>query len=174
MPRGVEGQVAALHPDIAAYLWSYIGGFLLIFNFAWTGFLANSPLGEIIVPLQLVLVFFGFALIASAEFVRRTTTYYIGHSGLKREYRFIAVHSSFISYNDIEQLKVTQGFWQRIFNIGTILIETAGSETEVELTFHDVRSPREVEAYIRKRIEAEYEAEVFEYEERRAEKGIEE
>jgi len=37
-----------------------------------------------------------------------------------------------------------------------------------------VRSPREVEAYIRKRIEAEYEAEVFEYEERRAEKGIEE
>jgi len=85
--------------------------------------------------------------------MRRTTNYYIGEEGLMREFKFLAVKRTFVSYDDIEQLSVTQSILQRIFGVGDIEVNTAGSHG-IELEFNNIRNPHLAENYIRQRIEA--------------------
>src|SRR4051812_6427065 len=113
-----EEIIKQTHPNPIGYVPLYLSGLIVIFF----GIIFLSwPFG-----------FIGFAIIIIGELSRRAETYYILTTGVAREYRLLTSSSDFAEYDKIQDIKVTQGFFEHILQIGTVEIDTAGGDiTEV-------------------------------------------
>jgi len=117
-------------PDVWAYLPHWIaGGFICLF----TIFLLAIP---------------GIIYIFIANLVRKGNKYYITNKRVIHEFTFLSRKISGTSYDKIQDVHLTQSLVERIFNIGTIHMNTAGSHN-IEVVFKGVKHPRA----IKKRIE---------------------
>ncbi|MFH1585854.1 MAG: PH domain-containing protein [archaeon] len=114
-----------IHP--AEYLGYYlIGGFLTI---------------------TLYLAIIGIPLIIIAELVRRGHRFYITNQRIISHYQFLSKRTSSTSYEKIQDIHVTQNLIERMFKIGQVHVNTAGSNG-IEMVFKGVKNPRHVKSLI--------------------------
>ncbi len=120
-------------PDAWAYLNHWIvGGFLCII----TLFLFAIP---------------GIIYIVIADQVRKGNKYYITNKRVIHEFTFLSRKVSGTFYDKIQDVHLTQNLIERMFNIGTIHINTAGSHN-IEVVFKGVKHPRAIRKHIEKHI----------------------
>ncbi len=113
-------KVFSPHP--MAYLGHYIfGGFLCLF----TIFLLAIP---------------GITYIWIIEGIRRGNKYYITNKRVIHQFKFISRKTSSTIYNKLQDIHFTQGIIERIFGIGKIHLNTAGTNV-VEIVFKGIKNP---------------------------------
>ena len=82
--------------------------------------------------------------------VRRGNTYYITNKRVIHEFTFLSRKISSTTYDKIQDIHMTQNLIERIFGIGTIHINTAGTHF-IEIKFKGIKEPisikRLVETY---------------------------
>ena len=105
--------------------------------------------------LFIFLYFIGIFIILIVELVRRGHKYYITNERLIHQFTFISRKTSSIRYDKIQDIHLTQGLLERIFKIGKIYINTAGT-TFIEMVFKGVKSPAYVKRIIEENIEKEH------------------
>ncbi len=128
-----EIVIKKFHPHPLYHFVFYFSGVLIFisgFFFTW----------------YLLLV--GVLIFVLGEVARISETFYVLESGIAREYKLIATSRDFTEYSKIQNIKVRQGFIERIFRIGNIHIDTAGGDKS-EVNFHGVPDPYAVESIIR-------------------------
>jgi len=101
-------------------------------------------------PLAILIGLFIFGL---AEIVRRAETFYILDSGVAREYRLLSTSRKFAEYEKIQNVEVSQSFMENLMGIGSIHIDTAGTDTR-EVSFRGARGPYGIERIIREKMKA--------------------
>ena len=82
---------------------------------------------------------------------RRHFTYYITNKRLIHQFKFLIKRVSTTTYNKIQDLNLTQGIIGRIFSVGSIHINTAGSE-RYEVNFLGVKNPDSVKKVIEEQL----------------------
>ena len=87
-----------------------------------------------------ILFMIGFFVLVLGEVARRAETFYIFESGVAREYRLLSTSRDFSSYDKIQNIEVEQSFIDNILGIGSIYIDTAGSD-KTEVIFQGVKNP---------------------------------
>ena len=93
----------------------------------------------------------GVAMLVISELLRRGMTFTVGEKGVEKSFNFISTGQTFIEYLKIQDLKVSQGVIERIFGLGTIYVNSAGSP-EAEILFQGIKDPYAVEKLIRGRM----------------------
>lgn len=93
----------------------------------------------------------GVVMFVLSELLRRAETFTIGEKGVEKGLRFVSTGQIFIEYLKIQDLKVSQGVIERIFGLGTIYVNSAGSP-EAEILFRGIKDPYAIEKLIRARI----------------------
>ena len=132
-------DIQSWKPHPLAYFFYYLGGIaitllsLLQFNFGFRG------------------VFLGFLIFVITEFIRRSETFSLTDKGLAREFRFVSTATTFAEYSKIQDVSVEQSFFDRIFDIGNVSINTAGSPGP-EILFRGVKNPQKVANLIKERL----------------------
>lgn len=126
-----EKIIKELKPSRLAYLGGYILGAILIFLF-----------------------FIGILIIILVELVRRGNTYFITNKRVIHEFTFLSRKISSTTYDKIQDIHMTQNIIERIFGIGTIHINTAGTHF-IEIKFKGIKEPisikRMLERYFMKK-----------------------
>ncbi len=122
-----ESVLEKLHPSRWGFFWNYFFGVLTL---------------PIIV---------GLILIIFAEIKIRCTSYYVTNLRVIYEYKFISRNISSTSYNKIQDIHFSQNILQRLTGIGTLEINTAGSE-EREIVFYSIRNPLDIQSKIQGNI----------------------
>tara|TARA_Y100000310_G_scaffold30045_1_gene28579 strand:+ start:2912 stop:3331 length:420 start_codon:yes stop_codon:yes gene_type:complete len=89
----------------------------------------------------------GIPLIIIAEFVRRGNKYYITDKRIIHQFTFLSRKTSSALYGKIQDIHFTQGLIERIFGIGKVHINTAGTHL-VEIVFKGVQNPVNVKRLI--------------------------
>ncbi len=131
-----EQIIKKFHPDPLYFLIFYFLGIIfLIFSFFFFWYI--SLLG-------ILIIFLG-------EIARRAETFYISEKGVTREYRLLSTSKEYAEYEKIQDMKVDQSFFENIFGIGDIHINTAGS-SNIEINFRGIKSPYEIEKIIREKM----------------------
>lgn len=145
-----EKIIKTLKPSRWGYFWWYLAAvvWLLIL-------LSQYP------PL---VIFFGWVsiiIILAAEISRVATTYYITSKRLIYEFTFLVRNITSTVYARIQDLHMTQGIVERIFRVGKIWVNTAGS-VSVEMVWRGVKEPiaikRLIEQHMTGRKSAEEES----------------
>lgn len=85
------------------------------------------------------------------ELVRRSDRLVLYADGIAREFKFITSQRTFVEYENIQDLEVTQSFLERLLGTGSIHVNTAGSAHK-EIVFRSVQRFAEIEAVIRDRM----------------------
>ena len=126
-----EKIIKEIKPSRLYYFLDYVLGFILLFVF-----------------------FIGILLIILAELMRRANTYYITNKRIIHEFTFLSRKISSTTYNKIQDIHMTQNIIERIFGIGTIHLNTAGTHF-IEIRFKGVKDPisvkRLLETYFMKK-----------------------
>ena len=129
----MEDQVIKkMRPDRATYWPNYAIAALILLSS-----LRFGPLGFVV----------GLILVIVTELVRLTESFYVTEGGVCREYKFLSKNRIFIDYRNIQNLTTKQSFIERMFGIGSVTIDTAGSDKE-ELTMYGIKNPGEVQHLI--------------------------
>ena len=131
-----DQPIAAVHPHPIEILAFYFFGVVFIiagFIFFWPG------------------IVLGILIIVAGEISRRAETFYIMDSGVAREYKLLSTARKFIEYDKIQDIETDQGILQKIFGIGDINFDTAGTD-QIEIIFHNVKSPYNLESIIREKM----------------------
>lgn len=89
----------------------------------------------------------GIIYIVIVELIRRGNKYYITNERIIHEFTFLTRKISSALYNKIQDLYFTQGILGRIFGIGTIHINTAGTHL-IEIKFKGIPNPMAVKRSI--------------------------
>ena len=76
------------------------------------------------------------------EWNRRSHNYYLTNKRIIYEYTWLSRKMTSINYNNIRDVHLTQGLFQRLFNIGNIYIDTSGSN-KMEMIVKGIKDPRE-------------------------------
>lgn len=131
------------HPHPIAFFGFYFGG---IFFFIAGFFLADliGPLGWISTGIGALVFFIG-------EISRRAETFYILEAGVERGYQLLSTDREFIDYAKIQDLDVDQSLFERMFGVGDVNFDTAGT-SKVEMRFYAVRDPYRLERIIREKM----------------------
>lgn len=122
-------KVFGIHP--LAFLWIYIFG----------GLISLTIIGAI----------FGIPLIILAEFYRRGNKYYITDKRVIHQFTFLSRKTSSVFYDKIQDVHFTQGLIGRIFGIGNVHINTAGTHL-IEIIFKGIQDPVNVKRMIENRM----------------------
>lgn len=139
--HGTPFRTVYQHP--AAHLGGYIG-------LAFTAVLALVAFA--------FNVWFGIALVAVTgigfgmlEITRRADRLALYEDGVAREYRLISTTRTFAEYAAIQDLEIRQGVVERLFGIGTLHINTAGSHGQ-EIVFPGIKDCDVLEGELRLRM----------------------
>ena len=120
-------------PDVWAYLPHWIfGGFLCLITI-------------------LLLAIPGILYIFIVNLIRKGNRYYITNKRIIHEFTFLSRKISSTTYDKIQDVHLTQGLIERMFNIGTVHMNTAGSHN-IEVVFKGVKHPRAIRNQIEKHI----------------------
>ena len=120
-------------PDVWAYLPHWIGG------------------GIVCILTIFILAIPGIIYIIIANLERKGNKYYITNKRVIHEFTFLSRKISGTSYDKIQDVHLTQGLIERIFDIGTVHMNTAGSHN-IEVVFKGVKHPRAIKNLIVKHI----------------------
>lgn len=101
----------------------------------------------LILTLTMFLAIIGIPLIIIAEFVRRGHKYYLTDQRVIHQFTFLSRKTSTVLYDKIQDIHFTQGIIERIFGIGKVHINTAGTHL-VEIIFVGVQDPVNVKRMI--------------------------
>ena len=112
-----EQVVRKFHPSWKNYWFWYLLGVIMLITILFT--------------------IFGILLIIVVELERRSTTYLVTDKRVIAERGLLSKKTNSTLYNKITDIETSQSFFQRIFNIGSIQINTAGS-TEPEIIVRGV------------------------------------
>lgn len=93
----------------------------------------------------------GIPWIILAELIRRGNKYYITNKRVIHEYTFLSRKISSTNFNKIQDIHFTQGILQRLFKLGTIHINTAGTNL-IEIKFKGVKYPWKIKKLIEEQI----------------------
>ena len=122
----IEKQII---PNVWDYLHHWIiGGFLCLFY-----------------------IFPGVIYIIVANLVRKGNKYYITNKRVIHEFTFLSRKVSGTSYDKIQDIHLTQNLIERLFKIGTIHMNTSGSQ-KVEVSFKGIEHPRAIKNHIDKHL----------------------
>ncbi|MDI6821081.1 MAG: PH domain-containing protein [Patescibacteria group bacterium] len=130
-----------LHPHPLAYFFYYLGGIVITVTSLWFG-MQNILLGILIVII--------------AEMIRRSETYLILEESVKREFKLISTSQTSVNYEKIQDVNVSQNIIERIFKIGSVKINTAGSN-RIEIEFKGVKNPYAIGDLIKEKISSKIE-----------------
>jgi len=113
-------------------------------------------IGALVIILSILLaswfnILIGIIIIVIAEIFRRAYTYSIYETGVEKQFKFIIVSKTFTDYSRIQDLSIERNMIDRIFGIGKVKINTAGSP-ETEINFIGVQNPEEIEKMIREKL----------------------
>ena len=133
-----ETIIKKVHPHPFSVLRYYFFGILFIVA------------GVIFYPLFIII---GLLVFGLAEVIRRAETFYILDSGVAREYRMLSTSRKFAEYEKIQNVEVSQSFMENLFGIGSIHLDTAGTDTR-EVSFRGARDPYGIERIIREKMKA--------------------
>lgn len=117
-----------IEKQITPHPLSYLGYYIL------GGILTLSAFITVFAPL------IGIPLIIIAELIRRGNKYYITDKRVTHEFTFIIKKTSSAPYDKIQDLHLTQGLLERMFDLGTIHINTAGAPT-IEIKLSGIQNP---------------------------------
>lgn len=123
-----EGEKIVLetHPHRWVYAKWYAFGVLLLFT------LYGIVIGMPYLALGALL---GFLVILIVGLLRRANKYYLTTKRVIHEYRLITGKISSTFYNKIQDIHFTQNPFERILGIGTIYVNTSGTDNiEITLT----------------------------------------
>lgn len=87
-----------------------------------------------------------------AEAARRVEYFELRREGVARGFSFFSRGETLARYERIQDISVTQSVWDRIFGIGTVTVNTAGS-SKPEIVFHGVKNPDALKKRILERME---------------------
>lgn len=134
-----EEPIKKFHPHPFYFLLFYLSGigFIVVSFFFLSYFL--------------ILLMTGLFVLALGEIARRAETFYVFENGVAREYKLLSTSRKFIEYDKIQDLEVSQSFFENILGIGSVDFDTAGSDA-IEMTFHGVKNPYDLEKTIREKM----------------------
>lgn len=93
--------------------------------------------------------FVGVPYIIYHELKRRANKYAVTNKRVLHEYRLLSRRISTAPHGKIQDVHFAQGLMERLFGLGTININTAGS-SGIEIQFRGVKDPLEVKKIIEK------------------------
>ncbi len=86
-------------------------------------------------------------IVLITEFVRRGHTFVITDKRLLHRYKFLSKKSSSVYYAKVTDVHLTQGVMQRILGIGTVHINTAGTDA-TEMVYFGIKDPTKIKNVI--------------------------
>lgn len=98
-----------------------------------------------------LLSFIGIIILILTELIRNANNYYITNKRIIHEYTFLSRKISSIPNRKIQDLHMTQNIIDRLFGIGTIYVNSAGSSS-IEIRLKGLKNPEKVKKLIDKRI----------------------
>lgn len=107
----------------------------------WVGFTGHYILG---------FIFFIFPVFI-VDWYRRSHNYFITNDRVFFEKCFISNNSTSIKFSNVSDVRFEQRLVERIFGVGDIYINTAGSSS-VEMVIRDVKNPSKIKNMIEERI----------------------
>ncbi|OGI76217.1 hypothetical protein A3C67_03325 [Candidatus Nomurabacteria bacterium RIFCSPHIGHO2_02_FULL_42_19] len=131
-----EPIVVKFHPHPFCFLGFYFGGIIFM------------VLSFFVLPL---LFLAGILIFILAEVFRRAETFYVLESGVAKEYKLLSTYRKFAEFSKIQNMEVNQSFLENILGIGTIHLDTAGTD-EREVSFRGARDPYKIEQIIREKM----------------------
>lgn len=141
-----EQTIKKMHPHYLGFLKFYF--FAILFVVAGIFFISfwteNIMIGVIIIVIGIFVFLMG-------EIARRAETFYILESGVARGYKLLSTSRKFVEFDKIQNVEVNQSFGQKIFGIGNIHFDTAGTD-KVEVSFSNIKDPYGVEKIIREKM----------------------
>ncbi|MEJ0002255.1 MAG: PH domain-containing protein [bacterium] len=138
-----ETYIRKLHPHPLAFFGFYFGGLFFI--------VAGLLLQHYLPFMGFIVVVLGVFVPVLGELLRHAETFYILEAGVERTYDFLSSSRAFVDFGKIQDLTVNQGILQRIFSIGNMAFDTAGTG-KVELRFYAVSDPYALEKIIRDKM----------------------
>lgn len=94
----------------------------------------------------------GYVIAAVAFFVRFKTLHYrFDHDGVAQKWGLLFRRESFLAYARIQDVKVSQGFVERAFGLGTVRIQTAGADKGAEESIEGLREHELVGEFLKAR-----------------------
>lgn len=100
-----------------------------------------------ILCLTIFFAIIGIPLIVISEFYRRGNTYYLTNKRVIHQFTFLSRQTSSALYGKIQDIHFTQNLIERIFGIGKVHINTAGTIV-IEIIFKGVQDPVNVKRMI--------------------------
>jgi uncharacterized membrane protein YdbT with pleckstrin-like domain len=135
---GHETIIKKVHPHPFSCLGYYFLGIIFVVG------------GLVFYPLAIII---GLLLFGFTEIKRRAETFYILDSGVAREYRLLSTSRKFAEYEKIQNVEVSQSLAETMFGIGSIHLDTAGTDTR-EVSFRGARDPYGIERIIREKMKS--------------------
>jgi uncharacterized membrane protein YdbT with pleckstrin-like domain len=135
---GHETVIKKVHPHPVSFMGYYFMGIIFLL------------VGLALYPLAIIAGVFIFIL---AEIVRRAESFYVLDSGVAREYRLLSTSRKFAEYEKIQNVEVSQSFMENLMGIGSIHLDTAGTDTR-EVSFRGAKDPYKIERMIREKMKS--------------------
>lgn len=130
-----EEIILKLKPHrLSFFIYYFLAFFILILNLYFQGIKYNS-------------FFIPFLIIFFIELYRMALNYFFYNDKVVKVFKFVIVNETVIYYEKIQDIYLTQNILERIFNLGKIHINTAGS-SNIELVLEGVEKPKEVKEEI--------------------------
>lgn len=121
------------NPDWAGYIWGFI--FVLLFT------LGGFPS-----------IIFSLLILGVIALKRLSTKYVITNKRVVGRYGILSEDLKSSTFKHITSVRVKQSVLNKPFNIGNIIVDTAGSGAGVEFVWHAVKNPVQVKNQIEKQI----------------------
>lgn len=92
----------------------------------------------------------GFSML---EIVRRAERLALYDDGIAKEFKLLSTRRTFAEYESVQDLELTQTFFERLLGVGTLHVNTSGSHGQ-EIVFRGIDRPHDVEHAIRAKMQA--------------------
>jgi len=98
---------------------------------------------------EIFLILIAFLLIVRAEIRRYSTRYFITDYRIIRKDGILRRRETVFPYRQLERVQLSQGIFERMFGIGTIVVDTGDDQMLIE----SIGDPRKVEQAIMERVQ---------------------
>ena len=124
-----EGSEVVLHPSWLNYFKHFFWALVFIF----LAFIISSALSLIFIIIALILILY-------AIFGKLSRTYTITHKVVRSRIGIVSRNENEIKIDNIHEVGIRQGIFQRIFNVGNIFFASAAT-SGVEVIFDGIKDP---------------------------------
>ena len=136
-----------------AFLKWYLAGFIWIIAWIVTYFsFAGISVPEIIAPYLFLLPLIGLLHIVWAEINIRINRFYISDQRVVEKKGLLSIRETYLQNDRIANYTVKQDLMDRLFNIGTVEIESIDGDDESEIVMNNVGDIGAIKALLDKQI----------------------